>query len=174
MEFRLDDAVPVLERTPGTLRAMLTGLPEPWLRHNEGGETWSPFEVVGHLISGEESDWIPRAKIILAGGPNPVFPPFDRLRHLTAYASMGLAERLDRFEAARRESLATLRGFELTPAHLAMTGIHPEFGRVTLAQHLSTWTVHDLTHLAQIVRVMAKQYGEAVGPWTKYLSVLQG
>jgi len=172
VNFRLADAVPVLERTPRVLHAWLDGLPDAWTTPNEGGDTWSVMQVVGHLIDGERFDWIPRARIILAGGPNPAFETFDRLQHLTAYADLSLAQRIERFETLRRENLATLAGFALDGTKLAMTGVHPEFGRVTLAQHLSTWTAHDLSHLAQIARVMAKQYREAAGPWRAYLSVL--
>jgi len=172
MEFRLDDAVAVLGRTPSTLGSLLGELPDVWSRSTCGGDTWSAYDVVGHLIDGEEADWIPRARIILAQGPSPKFELFDRTRHLgRGQESMG--HRLARFEHLRSENLAALEAFGLTSRHLALTGIHPEFGRVTLAQHLATWVAHDLSHTAQIVRTMARQYSGAVGPWRAYLRVLQ-
>ena len=172
MEFNLDPSIDVLRRTPAVLVALLDGLAEPWIRGTEGPDTWSPFDVVGHLIDGEETDWIPRARIILAGGPNPAFVPFDRFRHLATNRLTDPAVLLDRFERLRAENVATLEGFRLTPTQLALEGIHPEFGRVTMRQLLATWVAHDLGHVAQIVRVMAKQYDDAVGPWKRYLPVL--
>jgi len=172
MTFALSDAVPVLRRTPGTLRALLADLPESWLYGNEGPKTWSPFDVIGHLIDGEETDWIPRARIILAGGPNPVFEPFDRFRHLRLNPGKPLVDLLDRFAQLRADNVATLEGFRLSPADLEREGVHPELGPVTLRQLLATWVAHDLGHIAQVARVMAKQYGEAVGPWRVYLPVL--
>ncbi len=172
MDFDLRDASNILRRTPATIRTILGDIPDAWLRGTEGPDTWSPFDVVGHLIDGEETDWIPRARIILAGGPNPAFVPFDRFRHLETNRRAEPAGLLDRFERLRAENVATLEGFRLTPAQLALEGIHPEFGRVTMRQLLATWVAHDLGHVAQIVRVMAKQYGDAVGPWKRYLPVL--
>jgi hypothetical protein len=171
MQFNLEDAVPVLMRTPATLRAMLDGLPEPWGRQNEGGESWSPFDVVGHLIDGEETDWIPRARIILSRGGQP-FVPFDRFAHKAKNRGATLAQLLDRFAERRRENLETLRAFNLRPEDLALPGLHPELGAVTLAQLLATWVVHDLGHIAQVARVMAHQYDAEVGVWTPYLPVL--
>jgi hypothetical protein len=172
MNFALTDAIPVLRRTPGTLRALLADLPESWLYGAEGPETWSPFDVIGHLIDGEETDWIPRARIILAGGPNPVFVPFDRFRHLRLNRGKPLIDLLDRFAQLRADNVATLEGFRLSVADLAREGIHPELGRVTLRQLLATWVAHDLGHIAQVARVMAKQYTDEVGPWRAYLPVL--
>lgn len=172
MEFDLADGIAVLRRTPAAIRALLTDLPDAWLRATEGPDTWSPFDVLGHLIDGEETDWIPRARIILARGPTPAFEPFDRFRHLRLNRDTPAAELLDRFDRLRAANLAVLEGFRLTPADLALEGLHPELGRVTLRQLLATWVAHDLGHVGQIVRVMAKQYGAAVGPWRRYLPVL--
>ena len=172
MEFQLDHAKEVLRRTPATLNSLLRGLPEGWVLSNEGGDTWSPFDVVGHLIHGEEADWIPRARIILEHGEGRAFEPFDRFAMFEASKGKSLGELLDRFERLRGESLRELEGMNLTPELLEKRGRHPELGVVTLGQLLSTWVVHDLGHVAQVVRVMAKQYGEAVGPWRAYLSVL--
>jgi hypothetical protein len=172
MNFDLDDTIGVLRRTPLVLRALLSDLPDAWLRSNEGPDTWSPFDVLGHLIDGEETDWIPRARIILARGPNPAFEPFDRFRHQRLNRETPVAALLERFAALRSENVTVLAGFRLTPRELALEGIHPEFGRVTLRELLATWVAHDLGHIGQTVRVMAKQYGEAVGPWRRYLPVL--
>jgi DinB family protein len=172
MNFDLDDAIAVLRRTPPVLHALLSDLPEAWLRSNEGPDTWSPFDVLGHLIDGEETDWIPRARIILARGPNPAFEPFDRFRHQRLNRETPVTALLERFAALRSENITVLAGFRLTPRELALEGIHPELGRVTLRELLATWVAHDLGHIGQTVRVMAKQYGEAVGPWRRYLPVL--
>lgn len=170
MEFVLTTGVAILERTPATLRAMLTGLSADWTNATEGPNTWSPLENVAHLIHGERTDWITRAKIILAQGANRTFTPFDMAAHLAERRPM--AELLDEFATLRIENVATLRGWKLTDAQLALTGEHPEFGTVTLRQLLATWVAHDLGHVAQISRVMAKQYREAVGPWRAYLPIL--
>lgn len=172
MNFDLTDAFVLLPRTPPALRALLTDLPDPWLKGTEGPDTWSPFDVVGHLIDGEETDWIPRARIILARGENPAFEPFDRFAHLRRNRETPLSVLLDRFAVLRAENLAALEAFGLTPADLALEGVHPELGRVTLGELLATWVAHDLGHIGQVVRVMAKQYGTAVGPWRRYLPVL--
>ena len=172
MHFDLPTAVAVLERTPRTLDAMLRGLDSAWTDATEGPETWSPWVIVGHLVRGERADWIPRAKIILAQGADRRFTPFDRFAQFRESAGRTLAELLDEFAALRAENLATLAGWRLTDEHLALEGIHPEFGAVTLRQLLSTWVAHDLGHVAQTARVMAKQYREAVGPWRAYLPVL--
>jgi hypothetical protein len=172
--LRVEEACAVLERTPGTLRALLLGLPEPWTRATEGGGTWSPFDIVGHLIDGEETDWIPRMRHLLAEGPRVPFTPFDRFRHLRDAAETTLAARLDRFEVHRRENVVTLRGAALTEEDLDREGTHPAFGRVTLRQLLATWVVHDLDHLGQVARVMAGRYAVTVGPWREYLPILWG
>jgi hypothetical protein len=172
MAFDLTTGVAVLERTPATLRAMLSGLPPAWIDATEGPETWSPWVVVGHLIHGERTDWIPRAQIILAQGSDRRFTPYDRFAQFRESRGKPLAVLLDEFEALRRDNLATLAGWTLTTTELDLTGEHPEFGRVTLGQLLATWVAHDLGHIAQIARVMAKQYREAVGPWRAYLSIM--
>lgn len=172
MKFSVDDAVSILARTPATLRAQLENLPESWLRQNEGGESWSPFDVVGHLIDGEETDWIPRARIILSRSGQP-FVPFDRFAHLRRNRGKTLLELLETFARLRAGNLETLRGFRITPAQLELPGKHPELGDVTLSQLLATWVVHDLGHIAQVNRVMAHQYRDEVGVWTEYLPVLK-
>ena len=174
MDFDLDHGLAVLERTPRVLRALLVGLPDVWIRQNEGPETWSPREVLGHLIEGERDDWIPRARIILAQGPSTAFTPFDRVGFRRWMTAADTTEALvETFDRLRAEGLETLRGWRLTPAQLELTGIHPEFGAVTLRQHLSTWVAHDLGHIVQIARTMARQYRDAVGPWRVYLSALR-
>lgn len=173
MEFQLRHARPVLERTPVVLRSLLHDLHDEWTSGNEGPNTWSPFDVAGHLIHGERADWIPRVEHILQHGDAVAFPPFDREAMLRASVGHTLADLLDEFASLRQNSLDRLDALGVTDADLTRTGRHPEFGVVTLGQHLSTWVVHDLTHLNQTVRVMAKQYGDAVGPWRAYLSVLK-
>ena len=173
MDYRIDDAVPVLQRTPHVLRSLLAGLPDEWTQANEGTGTWTPYDVVGHLIHGERTDWMPRVEHILQHGPAVVFPPFDREAMFAASRGRSLAELLDTFGEARRQSLDRLAGLALTPDDLLRRGCHPEFAEVTLGQHLATWVAHDLSHINQVVRVMAHQYREAVGPWRAYLSVLR-
>jgi len=173
VRFEVGEGAAILERTPGILSAWLTGLPETWTRATEGPDTWSPFDIVGHLIDGEETDWIPRARIILAQGEDRRFVPFDRLRHLNDCDTATLAGRLERFTDLRAENLEILRGWSLTPKQLALTGVHPEFGDVTLAQLLATWVAHDLDHLMQIARVMGLRYEQAAGPWKAYLRILR-
>lgn len=172
MRFELETALPILERTPTFLRALLQGLPEEWIRENEGGDTWSPFDVLGHLIHGEKTDWMVRTARILENGTNPTFEPFDRFAQLENSKGKTLESLLDEFEGLRKDNLAHLRSRNLTSADYRRTGIHPELGKVTLAQLLSAWVVHDLGHIAQIARTMAKQYTNEVGPWSKYLTIL--
>lgn len=169
-EFDLTTGIAVLKRTPRTLRAMLDGVPREWIDATEGPGTWSPRVIVGHLIHGERTDWIPRARIILAQGANRRFTPFDRFAQLGE--SRPLAELLDEFESARAASLATLASWALSDAQLELEGEHPELGPVTLRQLLATWVAHDLGHIAQASRVMAKRYRQAVGPWRAYLPVM--
>jgi DinB superfamily len=166
-------AIPVLERTPGVLRALLDGLPPAWTDAREGPEHWSPYEVVGHLVHGERTDWIPRAEMILRVGEAEPFPPFDRVAMLRDSAGRSLGELLDLFARLRGENVSRLRAMALTPADLARRGRHPELGPVTLGQHLATWVAHDLSHIRQIVRTMGREYAEAVGPWTAYLPMLR-
>jgi hypothetical protein len=172
MDFQLSHALEVLERTPATFRALLSGLPEAWTAPNEGPDTFSAFDNVGHLIHGERTDWIPRARIILAQGASRRFEPFDRFAQYRESRGKSLAELLDEFARLRAENLATLRGWRLTERELALEGEHPALGPVSLRQLLATWAAHDLGHVAQTARVMAKQYREAVGPWRAYLGVM--
>jgi hypothetical protein len=172
MDFDLELAAEVLRRTPATLQALLGGLAAQWIRGTEGPETFSPFDVIGHLIDGEETDWIPRARIILARGPNPRFEPYDRFRHLARNANRSADSLLQEFAKLRVDNLNVLRAWQLTPSDLDLPGIHPSLGPVTLRQLLAGWVVHDLGHIAQIARVMAKQYTDAVGPWVPFMPVL--
>ncbi len=162
----------MLERTPPTLRALLGGLPDLWALGNEGPETFSPFDNVGHLIHGERTDWIPRARIVLAQGASRRFEPYDRFAQVRESKGKSLAELLAEFGRLRAENLTTLRNWKLSDRELALEGEHPELGMVTLRQLLATWVAHDLSHVAQISRVMAKQYRDAVGPWQLYLPIL--
>ncbi|MFN2384907.1 MAG: DinB family protein [Thermoanaerobaculia bacterium] len=172
MHFDLELSVQALARTSGALYAILDGLPDPWTRGVEGPDTFSPFDVVGHLIDGEETDWVPRARIILSRSPNPVFEPYDRFRHRARNVGRTLSSLLEEFARLRAENLDVLRSWNLTPAALELPGIHPTLGRVTLRQLLASWVVHDFGHLAQVSRVMAKQLRAEVGPWEPYLPVL--
>jgi hypothetical protein len=173
MEFNLQQTLALLSRTPATLNALLRDLPEVWTIRNEGENTWTAFEVVAHLIYGERVDWMPRARIILQFGETRAFEPFDRQGHVPESRSKSLAQLLDEFARLRSESLDQLRALNLRPEDLNRRGRHPAFGPVTLSQHLASWAAHDLTHLHQISRIMARQYREAVGPWRAYLGVLQ-
>jgi hypothetical protein len=172
--FSLDEAAAILSRTPATLDALLRGLPDGWIAAHEGGETWSPFDVVGHLIHGEQTDWMPRARIILAHGEARPFERFDRLAQFRASQGRTLGELLDRLAELRRQNLRDLAALALTDADLDRRGRHPELGVVTLRQLLSTWVAHDLDHIVQISRVIARQYSDEVGPWRAYLRVISG
>lgn len=172
MEFDLERSIDVLRRTPATLRALLDGMDESLIRGTEGPDTFSAFDNVGHLIDGEETDWMTRARIILAQGPSIRFEPYDRFRHRTRNAGRTLASLLNEFERLRAANLETLRSWQLTDTQLDLPGQHPRLGRVTLRQLLAAWVVHDLGHLAQVSRVLAKQYTDAVGPWVQFLPVL--
>jgi PAS domain-containing protein len=172
MEFILDDAIRILRRTPETLRALLAALPDQWARCDEGPDTWSPFDVLGHLIHGEKTDWVPRALSILEYGESQVFEPFDRFAQFGDSRGKSLGTLLDEFTALRIKNVETIEALHLTDDELERTGLHPDFGRVTLAQLLATWAVHDLGHIVQISRTMARQYDAQVGPWKKYLRVL--
>jgi hypothetical protein len=172
MRFDLESVLDVLRRTPSTLKVLLDGLPEPLARGNEGADTFSPFDVVGHLIDGEETDWIPRARIILARGPDPRFEPYDRFRHRIRNAGRTLPSLLAELADLRAANLELLRSWRLGDAELDLPGNHPSLGPVTLRMLLASWVVHDLGHLAQVSRVMAKQYRDHVGPWVPYLPVL--
>ncbi len=172
MEFSVDLSLDILARTPATLRALLDGVDAAWARGTEGPDTFSAFDVVGHLIDGEETDWIPRARIILAKGPDPRFEPYDRFRHRTRNMGRTLEALLAEFADLRERNLVLLRSWDLTAATLDLPGQHPGLGPVTLRQLVAAWVVHDLGHIAQVARVMAKQYRDAVGPWVTYLPVL--
>jgi hypothetical protein len=172
MEFDLDKAMTVLTRTPATLRTLLKDLPRDWVETNEGADTWSPYDVIGHLIHGERSDWIARAKIILEHGESRPFDPFDRFAQFEESQGKTLGELLEEFAALRERNLATLREMKIIAGDLEKTGQHPALGRVTLKELLATWVTHDLDHIAQIARTMAKQYMTEVGPWQAYISIL--
>jgi hypothetical protein len=173
MAFELASARQVLQRTPSALSALVRDLPEEWIRAAEGPETWCVFDVIGHLVHGERTDWIPRARMILEHGTARTFEPFDRFAQFRESEGRSLAQLLDAFAEARAESLAALDALRLTPESLARQGRHPALGVVTLAQLIATWVAHDLDHVIQVSRVMAKRYTEDVGPWREYLRVLK-
>jgi hypothetical protein len=173
MNFELEHAIPVLRQTPATLNSLLLDLPEPWAIQNEGVETWSPYHILGHLIHAEHTDWIPRARIILEQGETRPFDPFDRFAMFEDSQGKSLAELLETFARLRARSVEHLEQMNLTPDLLEKRGTHPEFGVVTMKQLLATWVVHDLGHIRQVARVMAKQYRDAVGPWKAFLPVLE-
>lgn len=172
MEFDLENGTAILARTPRVLRDMLSGLSADWTDADEGPDTWSPYTVVGHLIQGERTDWVQRAEIILAQGENRRFTPFDRLAQFRDSEGKALDSLLDEFSTLRAANLATMQAWRLDDAKLSLEGEHPAFGAVTLRQLLSTWVAHDLGHIVQISRVMARQYRDAIGPWRAYLSVM--
>lgn len=172
MDYQYDEAVAILQCTPGTLRALLAGLPDVWTRSVEGADTWSAYDVVGHLLHGEMTDWIPRVHVILEQGEGHPFPTFNRTAMFEESQGKTLAQLLDAFAKARSANLTALAGFHITPEMLTARGTHPSLGVVTLGNLLSTWVVHDLNHLGQIVEVMAHQYEDAVGPWKQYLGIL--
>jgi hypothetical protein len=173
MQFKLAEGTQILQQTPATLTAMIGALPEPWLKATEGAGTWSPYDIVGHLIHGEMTDWIPRARMILEHGQSKAFEPFDRVAMFRDDQNRPISALLDQFAFLRAENVAILRHMNLTCDDLMRRGAHPELGPVTLGQLLSTWTVHDMAHLSQIARVAAKQYCHEVGPWCQYLSILK-
>jgi hypothetical protein len=171
--FVLADATALLSRTPATLDAMLRGLPNEWINANEGSDTWSAFDVIGHLIHGERTDWMPRAKVILEHGEARAFEPFDRFAQFAESDGRTLASLLDEFAALRQQSLRELAALQLADTDLDRRGRHPAFGVVTLRQLLSTWVAHDMDHVAQISRVLARQYSDEVGPWRAYLRIVR-
>ncbi|HVS00873.1 MAG TPA: DinB family protein [Thermoanaerobaculia bacterium] len=172
MSFDLSETLDLLERTPAVVDALLRGTSASWHDVNEGPDTWSALDVVGHLIHGEETDWVPRARIILEHGEARPFEPFDRFAQFDRFAGWSLDRLLARFAELRQDNLETVRNWRLTEAQLALPGRHPELGSVTLRQLLATWAVHDLNHITQISRVMAKRYAQEVGVWREYLSIL--
>lgn len=173
MEQQLEHTILLLSRTPAVLNTLLRDLPDTWTQGNEGENTWSAFGVVGHLIHAERTDWVPRVKVILEFGENQAFAPFDRAGHAREIQGKSLGQLLDEFAGLRSQNVEALRGLRLSKTDLNRRGRHPALGAVTLSQLLATWATHDLTHLHQISRIMAHQYRESVGPWSKYLGVLQ-
>jgi len=172
--FAIEEAAAILARTPPALDALLRGLPDGWITSNEGGETWSPFDVIGHLIHGERTDWMPRVRIILEHGESRPFDKFDRFAQFAASDGRGLGSLLDEFAMLRRENLRQLSALALRDADLEKRGRHPELGVVTLRQLLATWVAHDLDHIVQISRVLAGQYSDEVGPWRAFLRIISG
>jgi hypothetical protein len=173
MEFDLKKSLEILERTPSVLEYLLRGISDDWSLSDEGEETFSPYDVIGHLIHGERTDWMTRMEIILSDSKDKTFEPYDRFAQFEESDGKSLNDLLTEFKVERDRNIRILLSKNLTERDLDKTGIHPKFGTVTLRQLLSTWTVHDLAHLAQISRVMAKQYTEEVGPWKEYLSILK-
>jgi hypothetical protein len=172
-EFKVAEAIAVLSRTPTALNALLRGLPSIWVRGTEGKDTWSAFDIMGHLVFAERSDWMPRVRIVLEDGDARTFDPFDRFAQLKESEGKSLEQLLDDFAYLRSDNLATLQALNLRQEEMTRRGKHPALGVVTLSQLLATWAVHDLTHLHQLSRVMAHQYRDIVGPWSAYLGVLQ-
>ena len=172
MDYQYEHAVALLRRTPATLVALLRGLPESWTTSTAGPDTWSAYDIVGHLLNGEESDWIERARSILEHGEQRPFDTVNRTAMFENYQGASLDQLLAAFEQARANNLATLSALPITPENLTRKGTHPALGTVTLGQLLATWVVHDLNHIGQIVEVMSRQYAEAVGPWSAYLGIL--
>ena len=173
MNFDLAKSIEILERTPEVLIVMLQNIADDWTSNNEGLETWNVYDIIGHLIEGEKTDWIPRMEIVLSDKQDKTFEPFDRFAQFEISKGKSLKELLEEFKGLRKKNLEHLRSKKLTTKDYEKKGIHPTFGEVTLSQLLSTWTVHDLNHIAQISRVMAKQYKVEVGPWIKFLKILQ-
>lgn len=173
MNFNMKEAIEVLERTPQTVKYFLFGLSEGWLQCNEGEGTWNVSEVIEHLIEGEKNNWIPRLEIILQEGESKPFPPFDRYSHLNERPERSIEQKLLEFQTIRTQNITRLKGLIESDLYLERTGSHPDLGIVKLKELLSTWVVHDLTHIAQIVRVMAERYRADVGPWKEYLGILK-
>jgi hypothetical protein len=172
-KFSMAEAMALLTRTPAALNALLRGLPDIWTHRNEGTDSWSAFDIVGHLNFAERADWMPRVRTILEHGETRPFDPFDRFAQMRESQGKSLEQLLDDFTGLRSESLAALQALNLQSADLARRGKHPALGSVTLSELLATWAVHDLTHLHQLSRVMAYQYRDAVGPWSAFLGVLK-
>lgn len=172
-KYCVAEAVEILERTPRILRTWLAGLGPHWTRCDYGPDTFTPYDVVGHLIHGEKADWLARTRIILDHGPARPFDPYDRYAQFEESRGKSLEQLLDEFERLRTENLAALRALDLSPARLALRGRHPALGEVTLENLLATWVAHDLNHIAQIAKCMATQYDAAVGPWREYLGILK-
>jgi len=173
MKYTFNKAIEILERTPVVLKTLLSGLSEEWTMHNEGAETWSPYNVIGHLIHGETTDWMQRMAIILDDKSDHKFKPFDRFAMFEESKGKSMNQLMDDFEKVRKENLAKFKALNLSEKQLDLKGVHPSFGEVTLKNLLATWVAHDLDHIQQIVRVMAKQYKDEVGPWVEYLRILK-
>ena len=173
MTFEIEKAIEILERTPLTLETLLKGISEEWLKNDEGENTWSPYSIVGHLIHGEKTDWIPRARILLSDSENKTFIPFNRFAQNNENQETPIEELLEEFKERRSENLKELKSLQINNSKLKEKGIHPELGEVNLKELLSTWVVHDLGHISQISRVMAKQYKNEVGVWKEYLGILK-
>lgn len=172
MKFNLTHSIEILERTPLVLEIMLKDLSDEWIKNNEGHETWSPYDVIGHLIHGDKTDWMERLELILSESQNKTFKPFDRFAQFENSKGKTLQQLLEEFKSLRQKNIELLKLKDLTDADFLKTGIHPAFGEVNLAQLISTWVAHDLNHIAQVSRVMAKQYQTEVGPWIEYLRIL--
>ncbi len=172
MKFSIDNSIEILEKTPSVLKSLLSNLSDGWVMNNEGPETFSPYDVMGHLIHGEKTDWVIRAKIVLESGLSKPFTPWDRFAQFDESKGKTLQQLLDEFESIRKENLIWLKSLNLSETDLDKKGMHPKLGEVTLRNLLSTWVVHDLTHIAQITRVMAKQYTEEMGPWPEFFRIL--
>lgn len=173
MNFSLEKSMEILERTPNVIKELLDGLSDDWTMQNEGGESWTPYDVLGHLIHGEMGDWIERTDVILSDGPDKNFKPFDRFAQFEESKGKSMRDLIGEFMMLRIMNLQKLKERNITEKDLDKTGVHPVFGDVTLRQLLSTWAVHDLNHLAQIIRTMSYQYKEEVGPWKEYLRILK-
>lgn len=172
MNYSIPQAIEILERTPAVLQALLSGLSDDWIMHNEGPETFSPYDVVGHLIHGEKTDWTARIKVILQHGNSKPFERWDRFAQYENSKGKTLQQLLDEFAAVRKENIEWFTALNLTETDFERKGLHPVLGEVTLKHLLSTWVVHDLTHIAQITRVMAKQYKTEMGPWPEFFRIL--
>jgi len=172
MQFKSDKAMEILRRTPAVLEHLLSGLSQDWYSQNEGEETWSPYDVIGHFIHGEKTDWLERTEIILSNAADKTFIPFDRFAQMGDSNHRSIEDLLEEFSRLRAANLRKLQALEISESDLNKKGIHPELGEVSLQQLLASWVVHDLGHIAQIARVMAKQYKEEVGPWIAYLKIL--
>jgi len=172
MNFDLNQAISVLEKTPLVFNKLLGSLSQEWTHKNEGQDTWSPYDVMGHLVHGEKTDWMPRLEIILSDSENKTFEPYDRFAQIEMSKGKSVGDLLDEFEVLRKRNLRNLKSKFLTSRDMSKEGIHPELGTITLKNMLSAWVVHDLGHIAQISRVMAKQYKDEIGPWTQYLTIV--
>ena len=173
MDFELSRTMELLETTPSVIESYLSNLSNEWILNNEGKDTWSPYVILGHLIHGEKKDWMVRIKTILSDSDNKVFEPFDRFAQLEEDHQKPISLMIQEFKALRKKNLQQMHSLNIQQQHLCLTGVHPEFGEVTLQQLIATWAVHDLGHIAQISRVMARQYSKEVGPWIEYLSILK-